>query len=106
MHTRQSSCTRSSVREADAGAATEYARFGAYKAGAVRHACGIHGAPRLCIHARAVVRDHLLEKLTQELQPNTRDSELIKRALFDTPAEFMERHVYAYTPEQLYEMIC
>jgi hypothetical protein len=32
-------------------------------------------------------------------------SELIKRALPDDPPEFMEQHVYAYTPEELVEKI-
>ncbi len=48
----------------------------------------------------------MLEKLRQELQPSTRESALIKRALYDDPAEFMEKYVYAYTPEELFEIIC
>ena len=47
----------------------------------------------------------LLERLRQELQPTVRDSALIKRGLFDDPPEFMEKHVYAYTPEELFEKI-
>jgi hypothetical protein len=48
---------------------------------------------------------HLLDELRKQLQPNVRESELIKRALPDDPPEFMEQHVYAYTPEQLIEKI-
>lgn len=47
----------------------------------------------------------LLEKLREGLQPNVRDSALVKLALPDNPPEFMEEHVYAYTPEQLFEKI-
>lgn len=48
----------------------------------------------------------MLDKLRQELQPSARESALIKRALYDDPREFMEKHVYAYTPEELFEQIC
>jgi hypothetical protein len=48
---------------------------------------------------------HLLEELRKQLQPNVRESELIKRALPDDPPEFMEQHVYAYTPDELVEKI-
>jgi len=47
----------------------------------------------------------LLDKLRQELQPNVRESALVKRALPDDPPEFMENHVYANTPEELFEKI-
>ncbi len=47
----------------------------------------------------------MLEKLRQELQPSTRESALIKQALPDDPEDFMEKHVFAYTPEKLYEKI-
>jgi hypothetical protein len=47
----------------------------------------------------------LLEELWQGVQPNPRESALIKRALTDTPPDFMEKHVYAYSPEQLFEKI-
>jgi hypothetical protein len=48
---------------------------------------------------------HLLEELRQELQPNVRDSALIKRALHKAPSENVERLVFAYTPEELIEKI-
>jgi hypothetical protein len=47
----------------------------------------------------------LLEKLRAGLQPNVRDSALIRRALSDDPTEFMEKHIYPYTPEELFEKI-
>ena len=43
----------------------------------------------------------LLEKLREELGSNVRDSALIHNALGETPPEFMEKNLYAYTPEQL-----
>jgi hypothetical protein len=48
----------------------------------------------------------MLEKLRQGLQPTTRESPLIKNAMNDVPEEFMEKHIYSYTPEELYELIC
>jgi hypothetical protein len=48
----------------------------------------------------------LLEKLRAGLQSNVRESELIKQALPDDPPEFMEKYVFAYTPEELIEKIC
>jgi hypothetical protein len=48
---------------------------------------------------------YLLDELRKQLQPNVRESELIKRTMADVPPEFAEQHVYAYTPEQLYEKI-
>jgi hypothetical protein len=48
----------------------------------------------------------MLEKLRQGLQPSVRESELVKRGLPDDPPEFMEKYVYAYTPDQLFEKIC
>ncbi len=48
----------------------------------------------------------MLEKLRHELQPNVRESALVKRGLPDDPPEFMEKHVFAYTPEELFEKIC
>ena len=47
----------------------------------------------------------LLEKLKEELGPTTRESALIKHALLDDPPDFMEKYVYAYTPDELYEKI-
>lgn len=47
----------------------------------------------------------LLEKLREQLGSNVRDSALIKNALSETPSEFMEQNLYAYTPEQLMEKI-
>jgi hypothetical protein len=47
----------------------------------------------------------MLDKLREGLQPGTRGSPLIDRALPDDPPEFMEKHVYAYTPEKLFELI-
>lgn len=47
----------------------------------------------------------MLEKLRQDLEPSVRDSALVKRSLPETPANFMEPHVYAYTPDQLIEKI-
>lgn len=48
---------------------------------------------------------YLLEKLRRDLEPNPRNSALIKRALTDTPAEFMEKNIYAYSPQDLVEKI-
>jgi hypothetical protein len=48
----------------------------------------------------------LLERVREDLQPNVRESALIKRALPDDPPEFMETHVYAYTPQELFEKLC
>jgi hypothetical protein len=48
----------------------------------------------------------LLEKLRAGLQPSVRDSELIKQSISDTPRDFLEKHVYPYSPEELYERIC
>ena len=48
---------------------------------------------------------HLLDKLQQGLQPDVRESAIIKRALIDTPPDFMEKHVYSFTPQGLVEKI-
>ncbi len=48
---------------------------------------------------------HLLDKLRQQLQPNVRESPLIKRAMANHSPEFVENNVFAYTPEQLIEKI-
>lgn len=48
----------------------------------------------------------MLEKLREGLQPSTRESPLIKAALYDEPQQFLEKHVYAYTSDELYELIC
>jgi hypothetical protein len=48
---------------------------------------------------------YLLEELRRQLQPNVRESKLIKRALPDDPPEFMEQHVLKYTPDELVEKI-
>jgi hypothetical protein len=47
----------------------------------------------------------LLERMREELQPNVRESPLIKRALGDSPPWFMEKYFYAFTPEELIEKI-
>lgn len=47
----------------------------------------------------------LLEKLGEALQPNVRDSALVKQNMGASPPEFMEQHVYRYTPEELLEKI-
>jgi hypothetical protein len=47
-----------------------------------------------------------LEKLREGLQPSTRESQLIKTALPEEPSEFLEKHVYAYTPDELFKLIC
>jgi hypothetical protein len=48
---------------------------------------------------------YLLDELRKQLRPSVRESELIKRALPDDPPEFLEQHVYAYTPDELVEKI-
>jgi hypothetical protein len=48
---------------------------------------------------------YLLDQLTEQLEPNVRESALIKRALIDTPPDFMERYVYSYSPSELVEKI-
>ncbi len=47
----------------------------------------------------------LLEKLREGLKPGAPQSVLVKRGLPDDPPEFMDKHVYAYTPDELYEII-
>jgi hypothetical protein len=48
----------------------------------------------------------LLEELRRDLQSGVRQSALIQQALSDDPQEFLEQHVYAYTPEELFKKIC
>lgn len=47
----------------------------------------------------------MLEQLHEQLQPDVRHSLLIQRSLSETPAAFMEKNVYAYTPDELVEKI-
>jgi hypothetical protein len=48
---------------------------------------------------------HLLEVVRQELQPNVRQSPLIARTIPGDPPEFLEKYIYAYTPDELVEKI-